>query len=103
MRELLKQVPIFKSLGRRDVQFLVEITRTFELPPDTILLREGERGDRLYIIADGEVEVIKAFGKPDELLLRICGKGEPIGEMSFLNTEGVRSATIRTRTFPPRT
>ena len=98
MRELLKQVPIFKSLGQRDIQFLVEITRTFELPPDTILLREGERGDRLYIIADGEVEVIKAFGKPDELLLRICGKGEPIGEMCFLSTEGVRSATIRTRT-----
>ena len=74
---MLKQVPIFKSLGQKDIQFLVEITRTFELPPDAILLREGERGDRLYIIADGDVDVIIAFGKPGELLLRVCGKGEP--------------------------
>ncbi len=98
MRELLKQVPIFKSLSQRDIQFLVEIARIIELPPDTILLTEGERGDRLYIITDGEVEIIKAFGKPDELSLRMCGKGEPIGEMSFLNPAGIRSATVRTKT-----
>ncbi len=98
MRELLKQVPIFKSLGQRDIQFLVEITKIIELSPNTILIKEGERGDRLYIIIEGEVEIIKAFGRPDELSLSFCGKGEPIGEMSFLNPAGVRSATVRTRT-----
>jgi DNA-binding SARP family transcriptional activator/CRP-like cAMP-binding protein len=97
MRELLRQVPLFKALGQRDIRFLEGIARQLELPPDTIIFKEGERGDRLYIVMDGELEVIKAFGKPDELVLRCCGPGEPIGEMSFLNPEGIRTATVRTK------
>lgn len=98
MRELLKQVPLFKNLGHRDIRFLEGIARQLELLPNTIIFKEGERGDRLYIIVEGELEIIKAFGKPDELVLRCCGPGEPIGEVSFLNPEGLRSATVRTRT-----
>lgn len=97
MQELLKQVPLFKCLRQRDIRFLTEIAKQLELPANTIIFKEGEHGDRLYIITDGELEIIKAFGKQDEFVMRICGKGEPVGEMSFLNPEGVRSATVRTR------
>jgi DNA-binding SARP family transcriptional activator/CRP-like cAMP-binding protein len=98
MNELLKQIPLFSSLSQRDIRFLAQIARQLELPANTILFKEGAPGNRLYLIAEGELEIIKALGTPDEIVLRVCYAGEPIGEMSFLNPEGVRSATVRAKT-----
>lgn len=98
MHELLKKIPLFSSLSRRDIRFLAQIAKQLELPSDTILLKEGEPGNRLYIIEEGELEIIKASGTPDEIVLRVCYAGEPIGEMSFLLPRGTRSATVRAKT-----
>jgi DNA-binding SARP family transcriptional activator/CRP-like cAMP-binding protein len=98
MHELLKRIPLFSSLSRKDAKFLAQIAKELELPSETILLKEGELGNRLYIIAEGELEIIKAFGTPDEIILRVCYVGEPIGEMSLLNPGGTRSATVRAKT-----
>jgi DNA-binding SARP family transcriptional activator/CRP-like cAMP-binding protein len=98
MNELLKQIPLFSSLSPRDIRFLAQIAGLLELPAGTILFEEGELGSRLYLIVNGELEVIKAHRTPDEIVLRVCCAGEPIGEMSFLNPKGVRSATVRSRT-----
>ncbi|MHC1729798.1 MAG: BTAD domain-containing putative transcriptional regulator [Syntrophobacteraceae bacterium] len=98
MLGLLKQVPLFKSLNRKDMRFLQEIARQVEFPPHTILFLDGERGDRLYVIVDGELEILKELGKPGEHLLRVCGPGEHVGEMCFLSPMGARSAGVRTRT-----
>ena len=98
MYELLKQIPLFSSLSQRDIRFLAEIARQLELPAETILFKEGELGNKLYIIADGELEIIKTYGTPDEIILRVCYAGESIGEMSLLSPEGVRSATVRAKT-----
>lgn len=97
MNELLKQIPLFSSLSQRDIRFLSQIARQLELPANTILFKEGARGNRLYLIVEGELEIIKAFGTPNEIVLRVCCAGEPIGEMSFLNPEGTRSATVRAK------
>ncbi len=98
MNELLKQISLFSSLSNREIRFLAEIARQLELPAETILFKEGELGNRLYIIAEGEMEIIKAFGTTDEIILRVCYPGESIGEMSLLSPEGVRSATVRAKT-----
>lgn len=98
MNKLLKQTPLFNSLSQRDIRFLTQIARQLELPADTILFKEGELGNRLYVIAEGEIEIIKAFGTPEEIILRVCTPSESIGEMSLLNPEGVRSATVRAKT-----
>lgn len=98
MIELLKQVPLFRSLNRRDMRFVEEIAKPIEFPPHTILFLDGERGDRLYVVVEGELEILKELGKPEEHLLRICGPGEHVGEMCFLDPVGARSAAVRTRT-----
>jgi len=98
MIELIAKVPLFASLGRKEIHFLAEIARNVEYPADMVLFREGEIGDRLYIIVDGQLDIVKDFGKPEERLLRVCGPGEHVGEMCFLNPKGLRSATVRTRT-----
>ncbi len=99
MIELLRTVPLFASLKKKEINFLAEIVREVEYPANTVLFHEGDLGDRLYIIIDGRLEAVKAFGSPEEHLLRVCPAGEYVGEMCFFNPSGVRSATVRTLTL----
>jgi len=60
-----------------------------------VLIRQGEAGDCMYVIREGEVEVIvEQDGR--ETLLRVAGKGELLGEMAIFE-KAPRSATVRAR------
>jgi DNA-binding SARP family transcriptional activator/CRP-like cAMP-binding protein len=98
MIELLRTVSLFASLKNKEFSFLAEIAKEVEYPANTVLFHEGDLGDRLYIVIDGQLEVVKALGGPEEHLLRVCLAGEHVGEMCFLNPSGVRSAAVKTRT-----
>jgi CRP-like cAMP-binding protein len=98
IESFLCRIPIFASLKRKDRERLAEaslISQT-EYPPNTILCREGSQGDRLYIIVEGEIEIIKALGTEGHRILRVCGPGEHVGEMTLLDS-GRRSTSLRTR------
>jgi NADH:ubiquinone reductase (H+-translocating) len=60
------------------------------------IFREGDRGDRLYFVVDGEVEMIKEGSGGKQLLGRL-GPGECFGEMALVNDDP-RIATARTAT-----
>jgi CRP-like cAMP-binding protein len=58
-----------------------------------VVVRKGDTGDSMYVIQEGQVEVlVEKDGK--EVRLRVLGEGEFIGEMSIFERE-VRSATVR--------
>ncbi len=58
-----------------------------------VIIRQGEPGDCMYEIQDGQVEVIQEKdGK--EIRLAILSKGDFFGEMAIFERE-VRSATVR--------
>lgn len=60
-----------------------------------IVFRQGDVGDCLYVIQDGEVEILDESGGT-ETLLRVAGRNELFGEMAVFERER-RSATIRAR------
>jgi NADH dehydrogenase len=60
--------------------------------PGEDVFREGDLGDRLYILLSGEAEVVKG----DTLVARL-GPGEVFGEMALLH-QTTRNATVRCRT-----
>jgi phosphoserine phosphatase RsbU/P len=93
---MIGQVPLFGSLNGVEIQYLAEIMREVQVPANTLLMQEGERGDRFYIITRGDVDVIKALGTPDERLLNRRKAGDFIGEMALLDPDGLRTASVRT-------
>jgi len=76
MIKLLRTFPLFASLKKKEISFLAEIAREVEYPANTVLFHEGELGDCLYIIIDGQLEAVKALDGSEEHLLRVCQPGE---------------------------
>lgn len=91
------QVPLFASLPADELEHLAASLERVEMPSGVVLFNEGEYGDRFYLVLEGEIEVIKASGTVDERLLAVRGPGQFVGEMSLLNPDGLRTATVRTR------
>ena len=60
-------------------------------PSGTVLFREGDRGETMYVIRSGKVNIVKRIGD-SEITLAVLGPGEFFGEMALL--EGLpRSAS----------
>lgn len=94
----IHQVPLFASLSPEEKRSLSETLHQVEIPANTVLFREGETGDCFYTVLDGQVEVVKALDTPEERLLNLYGPGEFLGEMSLFDRDGIRTASVRTRT-----
>ncbi len=62
--------------------------------PGQVVFREGDRGDWLYVVVDGEVEVLKTIPDRGETSLRTLGPGECFGEIALVS-DRPRSATVR--------
>jgi serine phosphatase RsbU (regulator of sigma subunit) len=60
------------------------------------LFHEGDPGDHLYVVVDGELDVLMGVGGKEEFLLNTLHPGEYLGEMSLMTGE-VRSASVRAR------
>lgn len=57
------------------------------------IVRQGEVGDCMYVIQDGQAEVVRETDG-QEIRLRVLGIGDLFGEMAIVDHE-VRSATVR--------
>jgi len=61
--------------------------------PGQDVFRQGDLGDRIYIMAGGAAEVVRHDGEREIVLARL-GSGEYFGEMALLN-QTTRNATVR--------
>lgn len=93
--KLLEHTPLFMGLPEDEISRLSETLRVLEAPPGKVLFQEGEIGDRFYIIIQGQIEVIKALGTPEERSIGFRGPGEFVGELSLINRSGLRTASVR--------
>src|SRR5437879_13420198 len=62
--------------------------------PNEIICRQGDRGDWLYVLVDGEVAVVKSVRGQGEVALRQLRAGECVGEIDLVSDQP-RSATVR--------
>jgi glucose-6-phosphate 1-dehydrogenase len=89
-REVLNQVPLFQGSKPVLLQNLAMMLKPVAFAKDEWVIRQGEMGREMYIIARGEVEVLDAAGKR----LATLGEGNFFGELSLLCSQP-RNASIR--------
>jgi phosphoserine phosphatase RsbU/P len=94
----LAHIPVFAKLPRGELQHLAATLNARRLPEQAILIREGSRDDRLYIVLQGHVEVIKALGTADERIVAGRDEGALLGEMSLFSRDGCHTASVRALT-----
>ncbi len=94
MLDELRQVPLLADLTEEDLERLYEMAETISVPAGELVLQEGDPGDSLYIVLDGELEVTKRHGN-QEILLAVHKAGQFFGEMALLE-QAPRSASVRT-------
>ena len=90
---LLREVPIFSRLDPEDLEKIAEVAEEQWFASQSLLCREGEPGNTMFIVASGGVDVIKATGG-GERVLATQKTGEFVGEMAILES-APRSATLK--------
>jgi serine phosphatase RsbU (regulator of sigma subunit) len=94
----LRSIPLFTSLPEHELERLAESLRQQTVDEGTLVYTEGEQREDFYVILEGEVEVIKALGTPDQRLLARRSAGSFLGEMSLFSQDGHHTASVRART-----
>jgi signal transduction histidine kinase len=94
MLDELRKIPLFADLSEEDLERLYQMAETVSIPAGELVLREGDSGDSLFVVLDGELEVTKRQGSQD-ILLALYKPGQFFGEMALLE-QAPRSASVRT-------
>jgi Cyclic nucleotide-binding domain len=85
---LLRSVSLFARLPASTLEAIARSLTSITLRPGDVLIREGEVGDRYYVVADGRLTVTQAM-----VTLREVGRGAGLGEIALLR-DIPRTATV---------
>ena len=83
--ELLHAVSIFRELDTDELAEVANICREETFRSGEYIFREGEAGNRLYLIADGEVRISRDVPGSGEEALAVLKKGSIFGEMAVFD------------------
>ncbi len=94
--EILSKISLFSLMKKRDLKRLSKLTQRHHYEKGDVIVREGARDGRLFVIVTGEVAVIKDLGGSSEVFLREMGSGTYFGEMALID-DYVRTASVVAR------
>ncbi len=83
--DLLKNVAIFKDLDDGELERVAEVCREMSFEGGDYVFREGEAGNRLFLILQGEVRISRTIPGSGEEALAILKAGALFGEMSVFD------------------
>jgi len=94
LQRILRGIPIFEDLSRRELAAIERILHEREYQTDEIIFRQEEPGMGMYIIASGKVIIVS---EPSSMQWSEMGVGEFFGEIALLD-EHPRSASAIAKT-----
>ncbi|MBN2802308.1 MAG: cyclic nucleotide-binding domain-containing protein [Deltaproteobacteria bacterium] len=93
---LLATNPLFKPFVQEAKQKLLSKFEGHEVPKGTIFVEQGKPGSGLYVILQGQAEVLTYNGS-EYIQVSVLGPGDVAGEISLIYDENA-TATLRTLT-----
>ena len=94
-QNFLASVPLFRGVPDRALEVAASVVQRRRFEADTVLFREGDEGEALYILSRGMVKLSKVDLEGHEKTLAILKTPEFFGEMALLS-DARRSATAVT-------
>jgi signal transduction histidine kinase len=91
----LEESKLFGSLSAEELKLIRENSALREHPANYQLFQEGDVGDGIYVVAEGQVQISAVIGNGERRVLSRVRPGEFFGEMAVLDNEP-RSATATT-------
>ena len=82
---LLRGVTIFQDLDDGELARVAEVCRTQEFVSGEYIFREGEAGNRLFLIIEGDVRISRVVPGSGEEALAVLKTGALFGEMSVFD------------------
>jgi CRP/FNR family transcriptional regulator, cyclic AMP receptor protein len=93
-QKFLQAIPIFAGLTTTALTEIAGAVEETAFHQGEIIIREGEPGDRMFIISAGSVEIVKNLGRSQETVLAVLLQKDFLGEMSMIECVA-RSASVR--------
>jgi len=90
----LREIGLFGGLSDDVLRDLGRTLEVIDLDPGAVVFREGDSGREMFVLLDGEMEVLKHSKRKHEARVAVLGPGDWFGEMSILDVMP-RSATVR--------
>jgi hypothetical protein len=87
-RDVLAHMPLFSRLTERELLRVMQAVEVREFKDNELVIREGDKGDELFIVLEGKVRVSRG----DQILTHL-GQGEHVGEMALIRSVP-RSANV---------
>lgn len=93
--DILARSPVFKELPVNVLAAIAQAVEPLVVPGHSVIFREGDPGDSLYIISSGSTRIFRKNEAGMDMDLSIKGPGETFGEMALLTGES-RTADVET-------
>jgi CRP-like cAMP-binding protein len=92
----LRRVPVLADLSRLTLDNLALRLRRETVPANTTIVRQGEPGDKVYLIRSGEASVLVSNSAGNEAEVEVLHSMDYFGEVALLR-DVPRTATVRAR------
>ena len=92
--KVLNEIELFQGLSQSEQNKIIKKLHIQKIRKGTNLFNEGDPGDKLYIIIEGEINISIESKQGGEIILATIGAGDYFGEMALL-TDSKRSATAK--------
>lgn len=94
--ETLRNIPLFTGLPTARLKLIAYTAEMVRFEPGEVIVRQGDPADAVYIIAEGETEVLLTDDAGTEISLGTMGRHTLFGEIGVL-CQGRRTTTVKAK------
>jgi CRP-like cAMP-binding protein len=94
--ETLRKIPLFAGLPTARLKLIAYTKEVVEFAPGEVIVRQGDPADAVYIVTEGEAEVLLHDADGHEMILATMSRNSLFGETAVIS-KGRRTATVRAR------
>ena len=98
VRELIEGLRLFQSLTEKELSSIGAWSKVIKVGPGDFVVKETEKGNCLYVVLEGEVEIFTFDDDGKIVMLANLGRGNHFGEQALMpESSGERNAYARTK------